>query len=190
MRRARRPSIPQRRRVFLGCEGESERSYGVLLAQLLESQRRDIHLDVVLLRPGGGDPLSLVERAVRRIQEGERKRAAAYSLRAMLIDFDKIGESPQRDARIGPIAERERIRIIWQRPCHEALLLRHIDGCHTSKPPTPHYAIAELRKRWPEYERGMPAAWLGEKIEHTDLRRALGTELELRHFLLEIGYRI
>jgi len=65
--RRRRLFIPQRRRIFLGCEGESERGYGALIGRLLESQRRDVHLQVVLLKPGGGDPLALIEQARKRI---------------------------------------------------------------------------------------------------------------------------
>ena len=74
MRSRQRKIIQPRRRVFLGCEGESERGYGALLGQLLESQRHDVHLDVVLLQPGGGDPLSLVKLAKSRIIAAERKR--------------------------------------------------------------------------------------------------------------------
>ena len=98
MRRPRRPFIRPRRRVFLGCEGESERGYGALLRRLLEVHRQDVHLDVVLLRPGGGDPLALVELARRLIDESERKREAPYSLRAVLLDSDKRGHTPPRDA--------------------------------------------------------------------------------------------
>jgi hypothetical protein len=62
--------------VFFGCEGESERGYGALINRFIENYRKDIHLDIVLLRPGGGDPLALVELAARLIKEGERKRDA------------------------------------------------------------------------------------------------------------------
>jgi hypothetical protein len=80
----RRPQqrIPQRRRIFLGCEGESERSYGVLLGRLVEVRHGRIHLDTVLLRPGGGDPLALMERAVlmgRRVS-----RRGNYSAKVIL----------------------------------------------------------------------------------------------------------
>jgi hypothetical protein len=81
MKRPRRPFIPQRRRVFFGCEGDSERGYGGLIGRLLEEQRRDIHLDVTLLKPGGGDPLALVERAIKYIRDSERKWEAPYALR-------------------------------------------------------------------------------------------------------------
>jgi hypothetical protein len=43
----RRPSIPRRCRFFLGCEGQSEQSYGALLQHLAdESPDLHIHLDV------------------------------------------------------------------------------------------------------------------------------------------------
>src|SRR5271163_2170925 len=129
MKRLRRRLIPQRRRVFLGCEGESERGYGALVNRLLETRRQDVHLDIALLKPGGGDPLALIELAVRRITEGERKRESPYVHRAVLLDADRRGQSPARDARIPALAATARLRIIWQEPCHEALLLRHLDGC-------------------------------------------------------------
>lgn len=65
---------PQRRRVFFGCEGESERSYGTLLNKLLDQIRPDVHLDVVLLQPGSGDHLALVH-------SGENGRMLASSKR-------------------------------------------------------------------------------------------------------------
>jgi hypothetical protein len=39
--------------------GESEQSYGALLARIVGQQKTDFFLDTVLLRPGGGDPLAL-----------------------------------------------------------------------------------------------------------------------------------
>jgi hypothetical protein len=101
----------------LGCEGESERDYGALIGRLLENRRRDIHLDVVLLKPGGGDPLALVELARKRIAEGERKSESPYVHRAVLIDTDRLGQAPLRDVQIAPIAQATRMRVIWQRPC-------------------------------------------------------------------------
>ncbi len=59
----RRATIPVRRRIFLGCEGESEQGYGALLARLAEDCGLDLAFQPVLLRPGGGDPLDLVSLA-------------------------------------------------------------------------------------------------------------------------------
>ena len=188
MKRRLRLVIPQRRRIFLGCEGESERGYGAHIGRLLENRRRDMHLHVVLLKPGGGDPLALVELAQRRIAEGERKTESPYVHRAMLIDADRLGQAPLRDAQIAPIAQASRIRIIWQRPCHEALLLRHLEGCQQLQPPTSPQALAELRQRWPEYVKGMPALRLADRIDHDAILRALQVEAELGGFLSDIGY--
>lgn len=189
MTRRRRQVIPQRRRVYLGCEGESERGYGARVSRLLENQRRDVHLHVDLLRPGGGDPLALVELARRRIAEGERKSESPYVHRAVLMDADRLGQSSPRDAQMLLIAQTAHIRIIWQRPCHEALLLRHLAGCQQLQPPTPAQALAELRQRWPDYAKGMPAIRLADQIDHAALQRVLQVEPELAAFLVDIGYK-
>lgn len=188
MRRPRRPLIPQRRRAFLGCEGESERGYGALMRRLLEHRRRDTHLDVVLLQPGGGDPLALVQLALKRIAESERKRGSPYFLRALLIDEDKLGQTPDRDARITPLATTGRLRIIWQRPCHEALLLRHLEGCRDLRPVMSAQALADLRQHWPGYVKGMPAARLADRIGHEEVQRVLDVEPDLAGFLADVGY--
>ncbi|MDB6014900.1 MAG: hypothetical protein JWL65_7150 [Gammaproteobacteria bacterium] len=188
MKRSRRPLIAQRRRVFLGCEGESERGYGALINRLLESRRRDVHLDIVLLKPGGGDPLALIELAARRISEGERKREAPYIHRAVLLDADRRGQAPARDARIPAIVAATKLRLLWQEPCHEALLLRHLDGCRDLRPPTSSHALQELRRRWPDYVKGMPAARLATKISHAQIVQMLEVEQELASFLADIGY--
>ena len=107
MRRSPRPFIPQRRRVFLGCEGESERGYGARLGELLQLTGLAVHLDTVLLRPGGGDPLALVELAVQRIRDLESKRGP-YAIRAVLLDANGIGQM-LRDARMTSIATAVRV---------------------------------------------------------------------------------
>ncbi len=188
MKRLHRPFIQQRRRVFLGCEGESERGYGALLHRLLEARRQDIHLDVVLLRPGGGDPLALVELAQRLITERERKRDAPYVVRAVLLDADRLGRAPERDARIREIAAVAKLRLIWQHPCHEALLLRHLENCRDLRPPTTEEAALQLTRRWPEYVKGLPAMRLAQRIGEKEVMQALQVELELAAFLTDIGF--
>ena len=108
--------------------------------------------------------------------------------RAVLIDGDRLGQAPIRDGQIAPIAQAARIRIIWQRPCHEALLLRHLEGCQQLQPPTSPQTLAELRQRWPEYGKGMPALRLADRIDAGAIQRALQVEIELAGFLADIGY--
>jgi hypothetical protein len=96
----RRATIPQRRRIFLGCEGESERSYGTLLAQFAREQHSlHIALMIELLRPGGGDSLDLIQIACQRIERSERNHGP-FRQKAILLDSDRLDLSPERDRRM------------------------------------------------------------------------------------------
>ncbi len=186
MRRGR-ALIPQRRRVFLACEGESEQSYGALLSRMTNARHGHTYLDIVLVQPGGGDPLAIVERAVRLMRERVR-RFGAYTARAVLLDADKLGLSPDRDLRIAPLAERNDLRLIWQEPCHEALLLRHLEGCAELRPPDTGRAAETLQRRCPNYRKGMAAIRLATLIDVGGVVRAAGVEPALDAFLTAIEF--
>ena len=49
-----------RRRIFAGCEGDSEVSYIALVRRIVEDVHQKVYLDAQPLQPGGGDPLALV----------------------------------------------------------------------------------------------------------------------------------
>jgi hypothetical protein len=185
-----RPLIPRRRRVYLGCEGESERGYGVLLARLLDQRRKDVHIHLDLLRPGGGDPLALVELAVQRISDDKRKRDRRdpFVVRAILLDADRRGEVPERDVRLQKLATTAGLLLIWQEPCHEALLLRHLDGCRDRRPLSTESACRELDRFWPGSGKGMSAQRLAERIDESAVRQAAEVESELAKFLTDIGF--
>jgi hypothetical protein len=184
----RRSLRPQRRPAFLGCEGESELAYGSLIRLRREEFRPDLHLMVELLRPGGGDPLSLVELAYQKIIAYERNRDTRCAIRAVLLDRDKLGESPDRDAQMYSLAKENDIRLIWQDPSHEGLLLRHIDGCQNLRPPTAAAALAELRKHWPDYTKGSSAARLAIRITVDQIRQATAVQPELAAFLRDVDF--
>jgi hypothetical protein len=48
--------------------------------------------------------------------------------------------------------------------------------------------MAELRQRWPEYVKGMPAMRLADQIDHGAIARVQLVEAELADFLANIGY--
>ena len=181
---SRRPTIPQRRRVFLGCEGESERSYGALLNRLQESNPRPVHIDPVLL--GGGEPLFLLKTAETRMIQRIKQRGD-YAVKAVLLDADRLGESEDRDREARSIASRLGLLLIWQTPIHEALLLRHLEGCASLRPKKPD-AMGELKRRWPEYSKGMTAMQLARRIDRPGINRAAAAEEPLRRFLGLIGF--
>ena len=183
--RSRRSLRPQRRPVFLGCEGESELGYGSLIREFREEFRADIHLMVELLRPGGGDPLSLLELARHKILSYQRNHEMRCDIRAVLLDTDQLRKNPARDTEMFGIAKENGIRLILQEPSHEGLLLRHIDGCHSLRPPTAAAALAELRRHWPDYTKGSSAARLATRIRLEHVRQAATVEPELVGFLRE-----
>jgi hypothetical protein len=182
---ARRRIRPLRRRIFCGCEGESEQSYGTFLHQLV-AERGDLHIDSQLLQPGAGDLLGAVERAYKLIQRKEREYGSRYKTRAIFLDADRLGQRPERDQQIAPLCATAQIHIVWQRPCHEALLLRHIDT--HARPLYPTQALLELRRHWPEYQKASPARYLAGKFSLKDVWRACQVEEDLFAFLNAIRY--
>jgi hypothetical protein len=178
----RRATIPQRRRIFFGCEGESEQGYGALLSRLVEESGLHLAIHSVLLRPGGGDPLDLITLAVELNERDERRRGR-YSVKAVLLDRDKLGVSPDRDRRMGQLATDHNLHLIWQDPSHEALLLRHLPGCQNLRPPTTPAALQELRRRWEDYRKPMTAVRLASRIRMPEVVQASLVEPALREFL-------
>lgn len=183
----RRAIRPLRQRVFLGCQGDSEQSYGTFLHQLV-AERGDLHIDAVLLQPKAGDPLATVERAFHVAAKRERDYGTAYVYRAVLLDRDQYGLSPQRDQGIQALVVAGRLNLIWQRPCHEGFLLRHVPACSTHQPATAAEAMARLKARWSDYEKAMPARYLATKITLDALRSLCLVETELDAFLKAIRY--
>ena len=84
---ARLPSIPSRKRIFVGTEGESERAFAAWLQQLCNQQKQPVHLDISL--GSGGDSLQIVEDAVVRYRERSR-RHGRFVDGCILLDADRL----------------------------------------------------------------------------------------------------
>src|SRR5205823_291066 len=110
------------------------------------------------------------------------------SFRAILLDGDCLGLSPSRDRQIPNLCSTHKIVLVWQTPCHEALLLHHIAGHENKKPRTAASAMTELRRCWPEYSKGSTARYLATKLGMDDIRRACGVDAVLDGFLRAIQY--
>ncbi len=185
MRRGIR-SVPLRRRIFVACEGESEQGYGALLQRIADDQQTPhIFLDLQLI--GGGDPLSVVEGAQRRERE-QSLRYGQFELRAIFLDYDRLGQQPARDARIAAIAAAGNFLLVWQRPCFEGFLLRHLPGCQALRPPTSQLALTAVTQRWPDYRKPMPGARLAMRIAHSEICAATTVEADLKAFLNSINF--
>ena len=128
----------------------------------------------------------LVERAVHVITDIERKRAIHFTIRAVLLDTDRLDQPRERDAHMYTLAQRAHVRLIWQEPCHEAFLLRHLEHCQALRPPTSVVAMEALRQRWPDYVKNTPAMQLARRIGLQEIAWAASVESSLRYFLHDL----
>jgi hypothetical protein len=182
MNRRRRPFIPLRKTIFVGCEGACEAGYVALLQDFARDAGLPVHLIVRELGPGAGDPLSRVEMAVRELTRHARTRTVIRD-RFVLLDSDQAEADRDRAERARGLAAANKIAIVWQEPCFEALLLRHLPGCTTRRPPDTQGANQALEREWPEYVKPMSRAALARRIDLDAVRRAAGVEAGLRALL-------
>jgi RloB-like protein len=169
--RPRRPIIPQRTPIFVGCEGESEQAYGQILNDLLREAKRPVHLEVVNLNPGAGDPFARLRKAEQEIIR-RRQRRSEFRLQVVLMDSDQVDTDSKRWQQAERCAQDLGIRIIWQEPCHEAMLLRHLDGFACNRPLTSGTAQAILKAAWPDYRKPMTKIQLAQRIDLSAVQRA------------------
>ena len=186
MSRRRLPFIPLRRPVYIGCEGKSEVGYVSFLQDLLRDAAVPVHLHIDELGPGTGDPLSRIEMAALRLKMLQRRRGAPQE-RFALLDFDQAERDPQRAVRAGNLAAANEIKILWQRPCFEAMLLRHLTGKTGNRPPDTLGAISDLEKEWPSYRKPMTRTNLAKQIDLASVLRAASVEPDLTVLLSCIG---
>ena len=182
----RKPLMPQRRLVYIGCEGTSEANYASFLQDLLRDANLATHLVIEVLGPGAGDPLARIEMAVRRLKKLRETRIAPR-YRFALLDSDQAARDPERAERARQTADDNKIVILWQRPCFEAMLLRHLPGLSEKRPPDTPQAGRALLKAWPKYQKPMPRAALATRIDQEAIRRVAGVEPELAALLRCIG---
>ena len=182
----RRSFITERKPVFLGCEGESEQAYGQLLYDFLREIGRPVHIEVVNLNPGAGDPIARLRKAEQEIIRRSQRRSA-FHLKAVLMDSDQVSADIHGRRQVELLAQKLDIRIIWQEPCHEAMLLRHLEGFSANRPPTSAIAGAALKDAWPEYRKPMTRLKLKRTLGLDAVRRAAAVEPSLSEFLHDIA---
>ena len=168
-----------RKRIFLGSEGTSERNYGRYLKLIADKHDLSIHTDCDYVT-GGGDPLKIVQESIKLIKRNSRNHGE-YLVKAIMLDSDKLGRSPDRDDKIKPLVADGDIRLIYSRPNFEAFLLRHFPECVHKRPPAS-ISLSELKKIWPSYAKGVDARSLYYKLGEDGLKRIVRVEDDLRDF--------
>lgn len=184
-----RHKIRPRSPVFVGCEGESERAYAQLLNSILVEQGFALHFEVVNLNPGAGDPVSRLRRARKEIERREVRRSK-FIFNLIIMDSDQIENDPTRRDAAERLADELGITIIWQNPCHEAFLLRHLPRCHDKRPSNTNLSMDALRSVWPEYRKPMSKLELSRRIDFEQIKQAMSVEKDLAVFLSKLGITI
>jgi len=172
--------------VFLGCEGESEQSYGKLLSEYVRERRNDLCIDVKRLRPTGGNALAIVQESVKLIRQ--QPSDLTYVTSAVLLDNDTATILRDQHKQAKEVAEANGLMLIWQDPCHEALLLRHLLNCEHLRPKSSDDAKRQLIRHWPGYYKGISTYRLRDRINEQDILRAARVENDLAAFLTNIGF--
>ena len=175
--------ILQRRRFLVACEGDSEVGYAALLQRLAGESNIAVHLDIRDCH--GGDPLTIVETAVRELS-ARKVRRGAYVGQAIFLDADRRDDDPDRTALADRLIVKYGFRGIWSEPAFEALLLKHLPGCERLRPATPAIAVQRLQERWQGYRKGMTASDLRARLDRAVVQRAASVLPELREFLVDI----
>ena len=177
----RRRSVEPRRVIFIGVEGKSDQAFARFLGHCCEEAGQHLHLDV---RPGsGGDSVAVVEEAARYLRHSGKSNIRN---RLVLLDRDRIKQDLQagRDARV--VASKAKLKIIFQNPNLEGLLIRLHRGQENRKIAAGK-AMAELRKVWPEYSKPPTADQLSQRFTLSDVQRAAQYDSELQRLLTVIG---
>ena len=186
MKRRRPPHIPLRKPIYVGCEGASEAGYAALLRDMAIAAGGHVHVHVEQLGPGAGDPLARIEMAVGRITRLKRTRET-FAARFAFVDEDQAERDPVRAGLARSLAEENDIKIIWQRPCFEAVLLRHLPERATHRPPSSPNALRALVREWPDYEKPLGRVALARRIDLNGVLRAAAVEPELAALLRVLG---
>ena len=182
----RPPHIPQRTPIFVGCEGESEAAYVAFLQELALANGAHVHIHIEPLTPGAGDPLARVERAIARLAR-LRGRRAPFAHTFILLDSDQLQLNRVRAERAQREAQIAGLNMIWQDPCHEALLLRHLQGRTDRRPVTSALSLQALQRDWPDYHKPMTRHDLRQRIDIAAVRRAGANHPDLSALLTVLG---
>ena len=178
-----RISIPRRKRIFVGTEGQSERSFAAWLQSSCDDAGLHVHLDV---RVGtGGDSLAIAEYAIQEY----KKRSSQFGLfgaAAVLLDADRLKEDLAygRDPR--PVLGVVGITPIFLRPTLEGVLVRLHEG-QESRDLNTSTVKKVLLNLWPDYKKPCPAIKLEKRFSVKDMRRAAKYDDELKKLFRILG---
>ena len=174
---------PRRRRIFMGVEGESERSLVRWWKHLCDEAESHVHLDVVV--GGGGDGLAIAEFAVKRYRQ-RTERLGRFAAGFIVLDADRVEEDRRRGRDPATAVQPFDIQLIYLRPNLEGLLFRLFPGNERRRVSASH-ANRLLRRKWPGYSKPASAMELRSRFTLDDVRRVGEVDAELGQLLQALG---
>ncbi len=182
MRRKRRPTILQRKRLFVGCEGLSEIGYIQWLRIL--SDANDGYIHIVTENLNGGSLVKMVENA-QAVYE-RLHMVEPIMDKYLLVDIDRGHEDPDELAAANVLIEQHGFNTIWQSPNHEGFLLTHCEKI-TARLPTNKGDVDRLLLRHkPNYSKAMPKHKYHKMFDNETPKIASESNAELAKLLKEM----
>ena len=179
--RSRRP-VERRRPIFIGVEGKSEQALVRFLQHCCD--KSGLHIHLACFTGTGGDTVTVVQESHRSL----RKRSGSRGMRGriVLLDADRVEADMRsgRDARVE--ASRLGLKVIFQEPNLEGLLVRLHPGCER-RVVRPGNATAQLMRVSPRYQKPPTHIQLRERFCVADLRRAAQHDQDLQTLLRILG---
>ena len=175
----RRGGVERRRVVFIGVEGKSDRAFVQFLSRVCDEAGLHLHLKVTPAT--GGDSLKVVDHANRRLMRHPDRRTIRRRL--VLLDSDRLEQDKRAGQDALAAASRGKLEVVLVTPNLEGLLVRLHEG-HEARVLVANDAERQLRKLWPEYDKGtLSADLLKRRFDLSDLRRAASHDPGLRKLL-------
>lgn len=178
-----RRTIPRRRRIFVGAEGESERSLARWLSLLCDEAGLHLHLDVRVC--GGGDSFEVVKYSVQEYRRRSRDYGT-YSNGFVLLDADRIEQDRKHGRHPKTALDGENLLLMYLQPNIEGLLYRLHRRCER-RFVSANNANGALQRVWPEYVKPTSAAALHRHFTLSDLERASRYDNYLQDALQQLG---
>ena len=174
--------VPQKKPIFIGTEGESDRAFAQLLQRWCDQEKLWVHLQI---KPAsGGDSAAVVEDIGRWLAKNDSGKN--YQARLVLLDRDRIEQDLRAGRNAQVVATRYKLEIVFQDPNLEGLLVRLHAGQEQRRIRASD-SESELRKMWPEYQKPPTAEQLRQRFTLDDVRRAATYDQHLRMLLEVIG---
>lgn len=173
----------RRKRIFVGAEGQSERSLAKWLKILCEEQGINFHFDITV--SNGGDSLAITEHAVYEYRRRTRTRGK-FSGGLILLDSDRLQQDIQSGRDPEPKANSQNLKLVYLKPNFEGLLVRLHVG-REKQLPAADEAKRNLQRLWQSYRKPASAEELHRRFRIEDVRRAAMYDSNLRWMLEKLG---